>query len=173
MPELSTHRHGTHASRRAVSAALALVVVAALAACSSPAPAPAGVPNDSEVDTTFTSDDGLAVTLTDRICGISGVGADKPEFTPVGQYCTVGVNVDNETGEAVDLVQLKVSGWIGETQYFPDYWAGNAADGGMQALAAGESIKSTLFFDVPKGQALERAAVATPWVGLEAFEVRF
>src|SRR5690554_2026848 len=82
MPELSTHRHGTHASRRAVSAALALVVVAALAACSSPAPAPAGVPNDSEVDTTFTSDDGLAVTLTDRICGISGVGADKPEFTP-------------------------------------------------------------------------------------------
>jgi hypothetical protein len=151
----------------------AIVLAAGLGGCSSESPAPVTVPANPEVGKAFTSDDGLAVSITRRICGISGVGEDKPDFTAVGQYCTVGVNVENGTSETVDLTQLKVSGLAAEKQYFPDHWAGNAADGGMQSLDAGESVESTLFFDVPKGQLLESVELTSPWAGIESFQVDF
>ncbi|MCW4386198.1 hypothetical protein OH146_10490 [Salinibacterium sp. SYSU T00001] len=176
MPELVTTRPTRRFAARVSHASAAVVVlgvVATLVGCSGGTEEPAAPPANTDVGKAFTSEDGLAVSVTRRICGISGVGEHKPEFTPVGQYCTVGVNVDNGTGESVDLTQLKVSGFAADTQYFPDYWAGNAADGGMIALEAGESIESTLFFDVPKGQLLESVTLTSPWEGIESFEVSF
>lgn len=170
MPELSTPLTRARVTGALLVAAFGLAV---LAGCAGSEPPVVATPTDSDVGTAFTSDDGLEVTLTSRICGISGVGADKPEFTPVGQYCTIGVAVENGTDDEVDLTQLKISGYIGETQYFPDYWAGNAADGGMQKLGAGDSVDSTLFLDVPKGQVLDRAEITSPWAGVEKFEVKF
>lgn len=144
-----------------------------LAGCAGETAAPAAPPSDSEVGQAFTSEDGVAVSVTRRICGISGVGADKPEFTAVGQYCTIGVNVENGTDEQIDLSLLKVKGMSADTEYFPDYWAGSAADGGMQALDAGAAVESTLFFDIPKGDLLELVELTSPWPGIETFEVSF
>jgi hypothetical protein len=176
MPEISTSpglRSRRRGRRVAAVTLVALSLTSGLVGCSGSSPAPSAAIANPEVGKVFASDDGLAVSITRRICGISGVGADKPEFTPVGQYCTVGVTVENASGEDVDLTQLKVSGWASDTQYFPDYWAGNAADGGMQVLVDGESVESTLFFDVPKGELLERVELTSPWAGIESFSVTF
>lgn len=176
MPELSSSslRPRIRARRVAVVAFAAMGLAVGLVGCSdSSAPVAPAANANTEVGKAFTSEDGIAVSVTRRICGISGVGADKPEFTAVGHYCTIGVNVENGTGEAVDLTQLKVTGWAADTQYFPDYWAGNAADGGMKSLSSGDSLESTLFFDVPKGQLLERVELTSPWAGIESFKVGF
>lgn len=176
MPKHITARMNRAWARSGRPVAIVFAVVglsASLVGCAGDAAPPAAPPADSEVGKAFTSEDGVAVSVTRRICGISGVGEDKPEFTAVGQYCTVGVNVENGTDESIDLSQLKVKGYASDTEYFPDYWAGAAADGGMQALDAGASVESTLFFDVPKDQLLEEVELTSPWVGIESFEVSF
>lgn len=144
-----------------------------LVGCAGESEAPAAPSTSSDVGKAFTSDEGIEVSVTRRICGISGVGDDKPEFTPVGHYCTVGVNVDNGTGEPIDLTQLKVKGLATGTEYFPDHWAGAAADGGMGALDAGKALESTLFFDIPKGELLDVVELTSPWEGIESFTVKF
>lgn len=170
---MSEHLTPRARASRAAFVALAVLGMASFSGCASESPDAATPPSDSEVGKAFASDAGVEVSITNRICGISGVGADKPEFTAVGQYCTVGVNVDNGSEEEIDLSLLKVKGLTAGTEVFPDYWAGEAADGGMQALAAGDTVESTLFFDVPKGQLLDVIELTTPWDGIESFEVSF
>lgn len=160
-------------ARYSVAAAAAVTLAVGLSACAGEEPKTPSSTATSSVDKAFESDDGLAVSVSSRICGISAVGTDKPEFTAAGQYCTVGVTVTNETGEEVDVSMLKLTGHADGNEYFPDYWAGAAADGGMQALASGETVDSTLFFDMPKGALLETVSMTSPWPGLEAFEVAF
>jgi hypothetical protein len=151
-----------------------IALIAGLAACSTSEPPAPTVSKSEDVGKAFTSDEGLAVTVDRRLCGISGVGAENPEFTAAGQYCTVGVTVDNGTGEDVDLMPLSISGWDDGTQYFPDYWAGSEADGGLQkVLAAGETLESTLFFDMPKTAVIDELEVSSPWSGIESFSVKF
>ncbi|QEE62148.1 DUF4352 domain-containing protein [Salinibacterium sp. dk2585] len=176
MPKHVTARMSRAWVRSGRSVAVALAVAGlgvSLVGCAGDAAPPSAPAANSDVGKAFASEDGVAVSVTRRICGISGVGEDKPEFTAVGQYCTVGVNVENGTDETIDLAQLKVKGLASDVEYFPDYWAGTAADGGMQALDAGESVESTLFFDMPKDQLLERVELTSPWSGIESFEVSF
>ncbi|PWB98254.1 hypothetical protein DF220_10770 [Salinibacterium hongtaonis] len=171
MPELSSF---ARVARTTAVVVTALTLAVGLSACGGgEEPAAPTSTTESGVGKSFESTDGVAVAVTRRICGISAVGKDQPEYTAVGQYCTVGVNVVNDSDASADLSQLKVTGHSGDTEYFPDYWAGTAADGGMQVLEPGGSVESTLFFDIPKGALLDTVTLVSPWPGIEEFEVAF
>ena len=84
-----------------------------------------------------------------------------------------GVKVDNGTGEEVNLMPLKITGWDDETEYFHDYWAAEAADGALSTLPAGDEVSTTLFFDMPKQTTLDRVSISGPWAGIDGVEVTF
>ena len=108
-----------------------------------------------------TAEGGAQYTVTAFACGIPSVG--EPPFNSVaqGEYCQLDLTLTNTGQQAVSFNGPAVKAYAGDVEYGADAAAGIFIDGNafFEDVNPGNTLTSTLFFDVPAGTPLDRVVL--------------
>ena len=126
-----------------------------------PAPAPPPEAEAPGIGTAVTADDGAQYTVTAFSCGIPSVGEEPFASVAQGEYCQLDLTLTNTGDRAVLFNASEVDAYAGDVEYQADaeaslYVEGNAF---LEDINPGNTLASTLFFDVPPGTPLDRVVL--------------
>lgn len=126
----------------------------------SPTEQPEPAPGDETpgIGAAATAEDGSQYTITAFSCGLTSVGEEPFASTPQGEYCQLDLTLTNTGDEAILFNGSEVKAYAGDIEYEADAEASIYNDGNafLEDVNPGNTLTSTLYFDVPAGTPLDR-----------------